>query len=478
MSPQQPPLAPFAARPAEPRQGLTGADLIALFAVFFALRALLSLAFPAGGGDTANYRTVALNILQHGCVSLSQPETGLCVPHWGGNQLPGYPAFLAAIWAVFGERGGVALLAQSVLAAGAAVWSGVCAARLAGSRQAGIAVAVAFGLSPLGAPWARFLLTDALSIGATQLVFAELLLALHLGRFRPWLGLALASAVFLRYDNLILAVPIVVVAAVLPERAKMLRSLVVAASIAAVPGATWFARSVTAGLPAVPALDTMPEGAAAPAGYLRWGESWMLSQYEYPEWNYPLVGKRYSGITIPDRAFATEAERATATALLERLRQYDGQPMPVEIDAAFGALADQRARDAPFRQHVALPAARALLMWVDPRYSSGWPVSVPGNSGSLREYALAHPVALLMKAGTAVYRTLLLPLCLAMLLPLVHPPRVVRQVALAAVAYALVQTWAHVAIGLVETRYLLSGTTFLEGALALGIVLVRWRDRP
>ena len=152
--------------------------------------------------------------------------------------------------------------------------------------------------------------------------------------------------------------------------------------------------------------------------------------------------------------------------------------MPVEIDAAFGALADQRARDAPFRQHVALPAARALLRWVDPRYSSGWPVSVPGNSGSLREYALAHPVALLMKAGTAVYRTLLLPLCLAMLLPLVHPPRVVRQVALAAVAYALVQTWAHVAIGLVETRYLLSGTTFLEGALALGIVLVRWRDRP
>ncbi|MBT5399653.1 hypothetical protein HOL24_03820, partial [bacterium] len=51
--------------------------------------------FPDGGGDWDIYSTVAENIL-NGCgVSLSNPESGECVPHFGGNQLPGFPAFVA-----------------------------------------------------------------------------------------------------------------------------------------------------------------------------------------------------------------------------------------------------------------------------------------------------------------------------------------------------------------------------------------------
>ena len=45
--------------------------------------------FPETGGDYEIYTTVAQNIL-NGCgVSLSNPATNDCIPHFGGNHGPG-----------------------------------------------------------------------------------------------------------------------------------------------------------------------------------------------------------------------------------------------------------------------------------------------------------------------------------------------------------------------------------------------------
>ena len=46
-----------------------------------------------------------------------------------------------------------------------------------------------------------------------------------------------------------------------------------------------------------------------------------------------------------------------------------------------------------------------------------------------------------------------------------------------AVVYAAVQTIAHVALGLIETRYLLGATALLEGSLALAVGSA-WFSRP
>jgi hypothetical protein len=40
-------------------------------------------------GDSHTFALVAENILEHFCVSMSDPADGDCAPHWGGNQSAG-----------------------------------------------------------------------------------------------------------------------------------------------------------------------------------------------------------------------------------------------------------------------------------------------------------------------------------------------------------------------------------------------------
>ncbi len=451
---------------------------VSLFAGFVLVRAYVALAWPAGGGDTAVYRTVAVNILRNGCVSLSDPASQACVPHWGGNQLPGFPAFVAAVWALAGESDAAVLLAQGVVAAATAIWCGICAGRVARDGRVGTVVAVLLGLSPLGLPWSRFFLTDALSVAATQCVLAELLIGLHRGRLRIFgTSVAFAIALFVRLDNALLVVPIAIVGVSLaPSRSGMLR-LVLIAAVAALPVVAWWGRSVAVGLPFVPTVTTLPDGSAAPNGYIRWGNSWMTSQYEYPSWVYPVYGYRYSAIQIPDKAFADDAERTKVAALLAELRTYEGKPIPPEIDDAFSEVVAERYARHPLRQYVVLPAIRAGIMWLDPRYSAGWPVSIGEQSTeSVWDLLRRSPEVVLIKGLAALYRTSL-AFAAVVLLYWGGAPWYGRMMLGTAVVYAAVQTIAHVALGLIETRYLLGATALLEGSLALAVGSA-WFSRP
>ncbi|MBT4732560.1 hypothetical protein HOB87_11415, partial [Candidatus Woesearchaeota archaeon] len=85
--------------------------------IFLAIttRLIFVFLFPGSGGDWDIYSTVAENIL-NGCgVSLSNPESVECIPHFGGNQLPGYPAFVALLWEVFDHKDVSIRLAQTLI---------------------------------------------------------------------------------------------------------------------------------------------------------------------------------------------------------------------------------------------------------------------------------------------------------------------------------------------------------------------------
>ena len=452
---------------AGPWAPLAGRDVLLLVAASAFGRLILAVGWPAGGGDTVSYEIIATNIVEHACVSLSPPASAACVPHWGGNQLPGYPAFIAAIWLVFGASDLAVLVAQSLVAAAAVVWCGVCAGRLAGSRAVALGVAAVLGLSPLGLPWSRFVLTDALSMAASTWVMAELLLAIHLGRIRVFaLGAALASALFLRYDNVILALPVVLVALSVAPRRRAVVQLAAVAAIVALPVGAWWIRSVSLGLPIVPDVSTMRDGSPTPSGYVRWGNAWMLDQYEYQLWNHPIVGWRYSLIVTPPHAFIDAYEReAVGRLLAELVAQYERRPMPAHHDAEFDALADRKYALSPVRHYLVLPLRRTALMWLDPRYSSGWPVSIgPTPEESPWELAATYPLQTAIKVATALYRALLVPA--AVVLALLVPHRRSRKFLWIALAYALSQTVLHGALGLIETRYLLGAIAVLEVAIA------------
>ena len=75
--------------------------LIAIIAM--ALCLFFVFVFPNSVGDGTIYMLVASNIL-NGCgVSMSELGGEACIPHFGGNQGPGYPAFIALIWSLSGH---------------------------------------------------------------------------------------------------------------------------------------------------------------------------------------------------------------------------------------------------------------------------------------------------------------------------------------------------------------------------------------
>ena len=416
-------------------------------------RLILALGWPTGGGDTAVYATVADNILQNGCVSLSIPIIGDCVPHWGGNQLPGYPAFLALLWSL-SRSAIVALVAQGVVAAAAATWCGYCAAKLAGPRV-GVALTLVVGLSPLTLPWSRYVTTDALALSMGLCVLAEVFRFLADGRVRVVpLAAALAAAVFLRYDSVSLLLPVAIV--LWRQRAAMAMTL----CLALLPVGAWWARSVEAGLGWLPPVGAMPDGGRAPEGYIAWGNGWMTDQYEYEGWFFPIASRHYSGIQLSAKALGRDPVRVTL--LVQRMAEYDGADIPAELDREFRALARSQWRLVP---------VRVWNMWFAPYHSSGWPVSLhPPTGASVLDLIRAHPLAAAVKGGTALYRIALIALAvaLAFLTTGWH-----RRVLLAVLAYAALHTVSHAALGFIDTRYLLGPVAFLEAACVVALFGVR-----
>lgn len=459
------------------------ADRRALFVVFVlaaAARVTVAVLWPVETSDTEIYERVAENIVQNGCVSLSQPDSGTCVPHWGGNQLPGYPAFLAAVWLIAGRSDAAVVLVQALVQAVAVTWCATCIGRALYSRSAFLLSGAILALSPLTVPWSRYLLTDSLSVSLNLLVFAELIHGFRSGRLRLLpLSFFAAAAIFLRIDNVLLVLPMLIIGMAVYPGASVLRPSATVAVLVALPLAAWWLRCVTLGLTALPAVATMPDGSPAPAGYIAWGNGWTLDQYEYPLWNYAIYKYNYPAIRIPDRAYDDAAERRIVEALLAELRQLKGEPVPARIDEAFAALSAAKMEAHPLRQLVLRPLLRAALMWVNPRNSAGWPVSLgDGAAGQgMVGLALANPGAALVKLGTAAFRAALPIVALGLLLACWRRRRMTASVLSATLVYAVAQTALHVGFVLVESRYLLAGTTGLEVAVCLGIATLLLQRR-
>ena len=88
---------------------------IIFFFIIILPRILFILFFPEYGGDYEIYTTVAKNIL-NGCgVSLSDPLSEQCIPHFGGNHGPGYPLFISIGWLIFNNSDTAIRIMQSII---------------------------------------------------------------------------------------------------------------------------------------------------------------------------------------------------------------------------------------------------------------------------------------------------------------------------------------------------------------------------
>jgi 4-amino-4-deoxy-L-arabinose transferase-like glycosyltransferase len=348
--------------------------LLAILAAF-ALRLFFYFKFPHVFGDSLIYGDIAKNWLNHGIYGLSH-DTGVR-PTW--IRLPGYPAFLAICFALFGhEHYNAVLLVQIVVDVATCFVVADLARRAVSDRAARYAFLLS-ALCPFTANYTVAPLTETLSI-----FFAALALDGAVAGFRAcdgdrcawWAwggcGFAISCGILLRPDGgiLLIAVGLYLFWRMWRqpgERARLFWAGVLVLAIAMAPLVPWTIRNWRTFhrfMPLVPQSASDPDE-FVPTGLDEWVKTWAVDYVSTEEVYWQIPGDKVDMASLPSRAFDDAPQRAKT----ERLLGDYAKVMVVNpaINARLHALANERIRAHLLRYYVALPAMRSLDMWLRPR---------------------------------------------------------------------------------------------------------------
>lgn len=463
--------------------------------VFLPRLAMIWLGGPQSSGDSLIYTRVALNIGENLCVSLADPASGVCTPHWGGNQLPGYPFFLALAWWVSGGLWEAALYAQSLVFA---VVVGVLADSL---RKAGVNAATVWAtvgvlaVSPSLIGWSRMLLTETLAAALVILLLAELIKGHVQGRPRVFsVAIVLAAGIFVRYDFALTVVPIGLAMLLLQPPIQAFRNCVVILLVCALPLSVWAVRGLAVGLPLTPPVGLTPKGQPLPSGMMKWIGTWLVDQRDLRSSVWAVVNYDYNDFRPPPAAYRDEREEQIVEGGIAALEEgYLGDPPPREIDNAFAELAWERVAAEPLKVWLGLPLRRMMNMWLQPTPSMGWPAEIDDDVrkqfrkdlrlqdyGGVLQTIRDHPGPVFVKAMIALHRYLLLLGALLVAADLwrrrhARPQDTAVFIGALALALAVVRTGAFSQTILVETRYLVPCLAWLD--VAVVVYLADWWRR-
>jgi 4-amino-4-deoxy-L-arabinose transferase-like glycosyltransferase len=363
-----------------------------------ALRLFFFLNFPAVTDDSRIYANLASNWMQHGVygqVRGGQTEKQI-VPT--DTRLPGYPAFLAGIFWLFGAGNFKAvMLTQILVDLATCLIVADLTRRMVSERATRIAFVLA-ALCPFLANYASAVLTETLEIFFTVLALDCAAAALnrmyvapaearaearaHTGALdqtcrRLWAGTgaAIAACILLRPDGGIVLAAIAFYLAILAwrhrtSRTNMADTLVagiIVVVIALAPIAPWTIRNFRTlhhFQPLAPRYANETDE-LVPRGFNRWVKTWIADYASVEEtyWNVP--GDKIDPEKLPSRAIDDPAQRDETLAVISDYNL--SQDMTPELDARFGKVAADRIRAHPVRYYVVLPLLRVADMWLRPR---------------------------------------------------------------------------------------------------------------
>lgn len=351
-----------------------------------ALRLLFALRFPAVVDDSRLYADIAKNWLQYGIYGIT--NSGRIVPTL--SRLPGYPAFLAIIFGLFGKDNFRAVLIVQVLFDLATCFLiADLARRMLNDRAAKFAFLLA-GLCPFLANYAGAALTETLEIFFTALALD--LTVIGLDRWRRdqgkpssrthWIswfacGLAIAGAILLRPDGGILLAAVGGYLCLqffrssnqgsLRARMPILRAVILLGIGALLPLVPWTIRNLRTlhrFEPLAPRYATDSDEMVM-TGFNRWVKTWMADYVSVQEIYWQVPDEELDASKLPARAFDSREQKTQTDVLIaDYNRDHDMSP---ELDARFAALAAERIHAAPLRYYLWLPLLRIADMWLRPR---------------------------------------------------------------------------------------------------------------
>ncbi len=324
--------------------------------------------------DSFVYGDIAKNWLQHGVYGLSAPDG----PAPTFIRLPGYPMFLAAIWAVFGmEHYRAVLFFQIIIDIGTCFLIADMARRMISDRAAKAAFLLA-GLCPFLANYASAALTETLEIFFTALALDLALRGLEdFSKLRIWAacGLAIAATILLRPDGgLLLAAIGIYLLWILFTRLRSREPFppvfyagLVLSIIAIAPLVPWTLRNlhtIHRFQPLAPRYAN-EEDEQVPKGFNRWVKTWMADYSSTEEIYWAVPGAPMDASKLPSRAFDSAEQREQTEKLLADYNE--SASVTPELDTRFAALASERIHHSPLRYYVWLPFVRIADMWLRPR---------------------------------------------------------------------------------------------------------------
>jgi len=335
-------------------------------------------------GDSLVYGDLAKNWLLHGVYGVT--DSGQVVPV--DIRMPGYPAFLAAIFRLFGVEHygavvrvqvGIDLFTCFLIAAGAR--------RLWSERAGKVAFALA-ALCPFTANYAATPLVETLAIFSAAFALFFALRAVQKMRAAPswdvahsfavanWIlsGLGIALSIYLRPDGGVLLLAIALYLFWLAISAREMEFVwvgVLLGVVSLLPLLPWTLRNwrtLQQIEPLAPFYAEMP-GEYVPKGFNRWTKTWIVDFISVMNvyWNVSAEGpgEAVDISNIPARTYDNPAQKQRTEQLFAQYNE--ALTLSPEMDRAFAELADTRIRERPLRYYVALPLARLADMWLRPR---------------------------------------------------------------------------------------------------------------
>ena len=345
-----------------------------LLAAGGALRLWFIHAYPEIEGDPLIYGDIAKNWMLHGVYGLSTPA-GI---HPTLIRLPGYPLFLMLCFRIFGmEHYNAVMFLQAAIDLGSCLLIAGFAGRIWCPRAAWWALGLA-ALCPFTANYTATPLTETLELFCIALAFFAL--AEFLAKPGWTWGLTMAGAwsyaALLRPDGALLAVALCP-ALVLCGRRRwglrlMMRWALVCGLLSILPFVPWVIRNERTFhvfQPLAPRYATDPGENTWP-GFNRWTKTVCVDLTCTWEIYWSANNGEIRAQDLPSRASDPARDRQQTLALLHAYNRKHVLTPP--LDAAFGALAEQRIHSHPFRYHVELPLARLADMWLRPRTELLW----------------------------------------------------------------------------------------------------------
>jgi hypothetical protein len=350
------------------------------------LRLLFILKFPVqDSGDAPFYIDLAWNWLKNGVYGVQ--IAGRLTPV--DMRVPGYPAFLAAVFAFFGQSTRAVMLAQAAVDLGTCLLVALIAARLAppsSRRPVALAGLWLAALCPFTANYTAVVLTESLVTFLTALAILVLLQAYvtspplgdescyaQRSHISQWFlaGLLVGFGTLVRPETplLLLAVGLVLLGKCwrLADWQKLVRAVALLSAGLILPIVPWAARNWSE-LHDVqflaPHYSTLP-GEFAPLGFDAWINTWLWRFRDVYLVTWKLDVEEISVDDLPALSFDSAQQKARLAKVFGEYN--DTLTWSREQDRELGEIARERTKQHPLRTYLKVPLLRCLTLWFAPR---------------------------------------------------------------------------------------------------------------